>query len=162
MESILDSAQTWFFDSCTHDLSGVLIVRLVEGIKGAESEFVDIEGTKLGPCFPVRVLAQSRCAQVVFPDVPLFFVYNESYQCEDPELKMTLGHFLSLVEGSSFRKFAESATSVADLHQGGYQEFLLSCEDRLFHVFSSETPQVTFLEESPDLEIERTSTWVVK
>ncbi len=62
-------------------------------------------------------------------------------------------------EASSFRKFAEKRTTVAQLHQGPYLEFLLCCEDRVFHVLSSEEPVVVVLQENPDLSVERTNTW---
>jgi hypothetical protein len=159
MQTTLDSAHAWFFDSSTHELSGALTIRLVEGIKGAERQFVGVGETKLGPYFPVQVEARSRCVQIAFANAIAFFVYNESYDTGDPELKKGTGRFLFNAESSSFRKFAESRTSVSHLHQGPYQEFLLCCEDRIFHVLSVEAPEVVLLEEEPNLAVQRTNTW---
>ena len=159
MQNALDSAHAWFLDSMVHDLNGALIVRLIEGIKGKERQFVGAGETKLGPYFPVQVEATSRCAEVKFSNAIAFFICNESYDAPDPELKKDTGRFLFVVEASSFRRFAETRTSVARLHQEPYQEFLLCCEDRILHVLSSEEPAVTFLNEHPNLTVERTSTW---
>ena len=160
MQTVLDTAQAWFLDSMMHELNGALLVRLVEGIKGKERQHVGVGETKLGPYFPVKVEATSRCAEVRFSNVIAFFVYNESYDAPDPELKKDTGRFLFVAESSSFRRFVEATTSVAQLHQEPYQEFLLCCEDRIFQVFSSEIPAVTFLNEQPNLTVERTDTWL--
>jgi hypothetical protein len=159
METGLNYAHAWFFDSSAHELNGALVIRLVEGIKGRERQYVGVGETKLGPYFPVQVEATSRCAEVTFPNAIAFFVYNESYDTSDPELKKDTGNFLFNTEASSFRKFAETRTLVQQLHQGPYQEFLLCCEDRIFQVLSAETPSVVFLSEKPDLSVERTITW---
>jgi hypothetical protein len=89
----------------------------------------------------------------------VFFVYDESYDTTDQELKHDPGRFLFVAESSSFRKFAEERTSIAELHQGPYQGYLLCCEDRIIEVLSAESPTVTFLNEQPNLALERTSTW---
>ena len=159
MKTTLDSAHAWFLDSMTHELNGALAVRLVEGIKGTERQFVGVGETKLGPYFPVQVEAASRCAEIRFSNAIAFFAYNESYDSPDPELKKDTGRFLFVAESSSFRRFAEARTSVAQLHQEPYQEYLLCCEDRIFQVLSSEAPAVTFLNEQPNLTVERTNTW---
>jgi hypothetical protein len=159
MNDILDSAHAWFFGVASHQLNGMLAIRLVEGIKGAERQFVEVGETKLGPYFPVQVEAQSRVVEVTFANALAFFVYDESYDTGDPELKKCTGHFLFDAESSSFRKFAEARTAVAQVHQGPYKEFLLCCEDRIFHVLSADAPEIVLLQEEPDLTVERTSTW---
>jgi len=159
MQTALDSAHSWFLDSMAQGLNGVLVVRLVDGIRGIERKFVEVGETKLGPYFPVQVEAVSRCAEVQFPNAIAFFTYNESYDAPDPELKKDNGHFLFVAEASSFRRFVEARTSVAQLHQGPYQEFLLRCEDCIIHVLSSEAPVIDFLAEQPNLNVERTNTW---
>lgn len=143
----------------THELDGTLLVRLVEGIKGNERQFIEMGETKLGPYFPVQVDATSRCAEVRFSNAFAFFVYDESYDTSDPELKKDTGRFLFIAGSSSFKKLIEATTTVAQIHQQPYQEFLLGCEDRLFHVLSSEVPSVTFLNKQPNLAVERTNTW---
>ncbi|MBI5438613.1 MAG: hypothetical protein HY936_06645 [Nitrosomonadales bacterium] len=159
METILDSAHAWFFVSSAHELNGALVVRLVEGIKGTERQFLEVCDAKLGPYFPVQVEAASRCAEVRFSNAVAFFVYDESYDTADPELKKDVGCFLFNAESSSFRQFAETRTTVSKLQHGPYQEFLLCCEDRIFHVLSDCAPTVVFLSEQPDLTVERTNTW---
>ena len=159
MQPILDSACAWFFDSASHELGGALVIRLVEGLKGTDRQFVDVGETKLGPYFPVQVEPRSRCVQVAFRNVLAFFAYDESYDTADPELKKGTGRFLFSVESSSFRKFVEATTSLTQLHQGPYQEFLLCCEDRVLQIVSVDAPQVVVLEEGPDLTVRRTNTW---
>ena len=159
MNETLDSAHAWFFEAASHLLDGTLVIRLVEGIKGTERQFVEVSGPKLGPYFPVKVESQSRVAEITFANALAFFGYNESYDTVEPDLKKGAGRFLFNAEASSFRKFAEKRTTVAQLHEGPYLEFLLCCEDRVFHVLSSEDPVVVVLEESPDLTVERTNTW---
>jgi hypothetical protein len=159
MDNELDSAHAWFFDYLVHELSGTLNVRLTEGIRGSERQFVEVGETKLGPYFPVKVQAQSRCVQVTFPNVLAFFIYDESYDTEDPELHKGKGRFLFRAESSSFRKFSELSTSLAQVHQGTYEEFLLCCEDRIFHVLSADPPLVSVLAEAPNLNIERNQAW---
>jgi hypothetical protein len=159
MHTTLDSAHAWFFESSSHELSGALVVSLVEGIKGSDRQFVEVGETALGPYFPVQVEARSRCVQVAFKNALAFMVYNESYDTADPELKKGTGRFVFNAESSSFRKFVEARTSIAQLHQGPYQEFLLCCEDRVFHVLSAEAPQVVLLQEAPNLNVQRNNTW---
>jgi hypothetical protein len=159
MNDTLDSAHAWFFESASHFLDGRLVIRIVEGIKGTERQFVEVSGTKLGPYFPVKVEAQSRIAEITFANALVYFGYDESYDTAEPDLKKGAGRFLFNAEASSFRKFAEKRTTVAKLHEEPYLEFLLCCEDRIFHVLSSEEPVVVVLQANPDLTVERTNTW---
>jgi len=160
MKTVLDTAHAWFFESLAQDLDGTLSVWLVEGIKGTEREYVGIGETRLGPYFPVRVHAESRCAVVSFRKSLVFFGYDESYDTTDGELTLEDdGRFLLLAKTSSFRSFAEKRTTVSSVFQGTYQEYLLCCEDRIFHVLAALPPRVELLSTSPDLAKERTDTW---
>jgi hypothetical protein len=160
MQTVLETAHTWLLDSITHDLSGALVVRLVEGLRGEVSEFVEVGETSLGPCFPVRVEAESRRVEIRFPDAPAFFVFNESFNKPDPALKKEGdGRFLFVADASSFRAFVESRTLVAQLIVDPYQDYVLWCEDRVLHVLSSVPPVVSLLSDKPDPGIERTHTW---
>jgi hypothetical protein len=159
MHTILESAHAWFFDSSTHSLNGDLVIRLVEGIKGKERQFVGVGETKLGPYFPVQVKAESQCAQVIFTNALAFFIHNESYDTTDIDLKKDAGRFLFKATSSSFRTFVESRTTVGQVHPEPYSEYLLCCEDRVFSVLSAGEPTVSLLQESPNLSIERTNTW---
>jgi hypothetical protein len=161
MFDILDTAHAWFFDSSSHQLNGTLVIRLVEGIKGTERQFVAVGEKKLGPYFPVQVESRSRVVEVIFSEVAAFFAYDESYDTKDSELKTKtgVGRFLFKAESSSFRTFAEARTTFAQLCTVPVQEFLLCCEDRIFHVLSADAPKVVLLQMSPDLSVERTNTW---
>ena len=159
MNTVLDTAHAWFFDSLAQELDGTLSVWLVEGIKGTEREFLGVGETKLGPYFPVRVQAGSRCAVVSFKESLAFFGYNESYDTSDEELVKDEGKFLFAAENSSFRSFVEKRTTVSGVYQGTYHEYLLCCEDRILHVLSALPPVVEVLSAIPDLAKGRTNTW---
>lgn len=160
MHTVLDTAHTWFLDSIAQEPSGALMVRLVEGIKGEERQFVEVGETALGPYIPVQVEAESRFVEIRFPDAHAFFVFNESFNKSDPALKKEGdGRFLFVADASSFRAFVESRTLVAQLMVEPYQDYVLWCEDRVLHVLSSEAPVVSLLSHKPDLALERTRTW---
>lgn len=159
MNALLDTAHAWFFDGCTHQLDGSLVIRLVEGIKGLERQSVEVGESKLGPYFPVKVELQSRVIEITFSEVHAFFAYDESYDTKDPELKNSPGRFLCKTEASSFRNFAETRTTVAQLATVPFQDFLLCCEDRIFQVLSPNAPEISLLQMKPDLNVERTNTW---
>jgi hypothetical protein len=159
MKTVLDTAHAWFFESLTHELDSSLSILLVEGIKGTEREYVGVGETKLGPYFPVRVQAGSRCAVASFKETLAFFGFDESYDASNKELIRDEGRFVFKAETSSFRSFAEKRTTVSSVYQGTYQEYLLCCEDRIFHVLSVSPPIVEIVSAIPDLAKERTNTW---
>ena len=159
MKNTLDVAHTWFFESSHQHGDGTLIIRLVEGIKGAERKYVEIGDTKLGPYFPVEVLARSRVARIVFPDADVCFSFGESFDCPDPQLVREPGRFLYSVSASAFRAFAGLRTTVDGGPNRRHHEYLLWCEDRIFQILSSGVPEVSFEAEGPDLTTARTATW---
>ena len=159
MIPILDAASTWFFESASQMLNGSLEVNLVEGIKGAERQYVEVDDARLGPYFPVTVEPNSRCVLIAFPACRAFFMYDEALDQPDPELKKKEGRVLFEAESSSFRAFAESRTTIAELDESSTREFVLFCEDRIIHVLSSSTPTVHLLNRAPDPQVERTQTW---
>lgn len=161
MQNLLDTAHTWLLDSIAHDLSGALVVRLVEGLRGEVGQLVEVGETSRGLCFPVRVETEkSRRVEIRFPDAHAFFVFNESFNKSDPALKKEGdGRFLFVAEASSFRAFVESRTLVAQLIEEPYQDYVLWCEDRVLHMLSSDPPVVSLQSDKPDLAIERTRTW---
>jgi hypothetical protein len=159
MNAILESAHTWFFEAAAHRLDGALIIRLVEGIKAPERQVVDTGVAKLGPYFPVRVEPDSRCVEVTFENAIAFLVLSESFNGTDSTLVREPGRFLSTATESSFRSFTRARTLIADLCEEAHREFFLWCEDRVFQVVSTGTPQVAVLGSRPDLALERTETW---
>jgi hypothetical protein len=160
MHTVLDSAHTWFFESLAQNLGGALTIRLVEGIKGADRLPVEIEGTTLGPYFPVTVEPRSRCAVIHFSKALELFTYEESFDTTDPELVGEEGRsIVRRIQSSSFRSFASSRTNVASLHAGALHEFLIWTEDQVFQVLSASEPEIAITDAAPDLTVERGRTW---
>ena len=162
MNPLLDSAATWFLDSATHERDGSFVVRLTEGIKGDERQFVEHDGERLGPYFPVEVQAASRCVAVTFPKARATFSFDESFDTTDPQFERGPGRSLVSVSDSAFRRFVESRTTLTVTDEGeeddGAREYFLHTEDRLFQVVSG-IPEACLLDEAPRLDIERTQTW---
>lgn len=159
MKTVLDESRTWFFDGLTHGLDGSLSIDLVEGIKATEPEMVDFgTGTPMGPYYSIKVLRQSKCARVQFPDSYLFFVYNESFDVGNDELEADEG-VIKKVACSSFISFIQAHTGITSIKGVDFETYLLWTEDRLFHVASSGQPIVTLIDRVPDLAVGRTNTW---
>jgi hypothetical protein len=162
MNALLDSAATWFLDSATHAADGTFVVRLTEGIKGGERQFVEHEGERLGPYFPIEVQAGSRCVAVTFPQARAVFSFDEIFEGTDPHLERGVGRFLFTVSDSGFRRLVQSCTTLTIVDEGeeedADQEYFLRTEDRLFQVASG-VPEVELLDEAPRLDVARTQTW---
>jgi hypothetical protein len=160
MQMILESAHTWFLESCTLHPSDGLVIRLVEGIKGRERQPVSVADRVLGPHFPVTIEPNSRCAIIHFDEVRCFFTYNESYDTEDSELKAEGGRrFVRRVESSTFRNFTGKTTTAIDEFRDACIEYLVWCEDQVFQVFTSREPEIALVDTGPDLSIKRGRTW---
>ena len=162
MSPLLDSATTWFLDTATHERDGSFVVHLTEGIKGDERQYVDHEGERLGPYFPVEVQATSRCVAVRFPQARAAFSFDESFDTTDPTFERGVGNVLFSVSDSSFRRFVQSRTTLTVTdegeEEGAAREYFLRTEDRLFQVASG-TPEVSLLHEAPQTDVARTQTW---
>ena len=162
MSPLLDSAATWFLDAATQERDGTLVVHLTEGIKGQERQFVEHEGERLGPYFPVEVQATSRCAAVRFPNARATFSFDETFDSTDPEFERGVGRFLFTASDSAFRRFVLARTTLTITDEGDVDdapgESFLRTEDRLFQVASG-TPEVELLDEAPRLDVARTQTW---
>lgn len=160
MNTILDSAHSWFFERLVHGVGGALTIRLAEGIKGDERLPVVVGDTTLGPYFPVTVESHSRCAVIHFPEAFAAFTYNESFDTTDPDFIGEVGRFVvRRVQSSSFRTFACSRTNVAKLRTDDFEQFLIWTEDQVFEVLSASAPDIAITDASPDLTIERGRTW---
>ena len=162
MNALLDSAATWFLDSATHERDGSLVVRLTEGIKGDERQYVEHDGERMGPYYPVEVQATSRCVVVTFPQAQASFAFDEIFEGTDPHLERGVGKFLFTVSDSGFRRLVQSSTTLTIVDEGeeddAAQEYFLRTEDRLFQVASG-VPEVELLDEAPELDVARTQTW---
>ena len=159
METVLDTAHTWFLESCTQLPGGELNIRLAEGIKGRDRLPVQIGDQVLGPYFPVTVEPTSRAVEVRFPYALVVFTYNESYDAKDPDLVAEDRAILRKVSASSFRKYLSESTSALELGKQPLEEWLLWTENQVFQVLASGEPQVVELAGDPDLSIERYQTW---
>lgn len=159
MENVLDSAHTWFLESYQQGPYGSLIIRLAEGIKGAERLPVQIGDKTLGRYFPVTVERTSRCATIVFDDVRAVLTYTEGYDAEDPNLQVGEGRFLRCVRASSFRDLAGSTLTAIDEFRGEFSEWLVWTEEMILQVLSGAAPDVRLEDRQPDDTIERGETW---
>ena len=159
MQTVLDTAHTWFLESCTQLPSGELRIRLAEGIKGTERFPVQVGDSVLGPYFPVTIEPTSRAVEVLFPYALALFTCNESYDAADPELLTEERTVLRKVTASSFRKYLSTNTTAIELGREPLLEYLLWTENQVFQVFASGEPEVSDLAEGPDLSIERYKTW---
>ena len=162
MNALLDSAATWFLDSATHERDGSFVVRLTEGLKGEERQFVEHDGEQLGPYYPVEVQATSRCVVVTFPQARATFSFDEIFDATDPHFERGVGQFLFTVSDSGFRRLVQSRTTLTIVDEGeeedAEQEYFLRTEDRLFQVASG-VPEVELLDDAPRLDVARTQTW---
>ena len=162
MSPLLDSAATWFLDSATQEPDGTFVVRLTEGIKAAERQYVEHDGERLGPYYPVEVQATSRCVVVAFPQAHATFSFDEVFEGTDPHFERGVGDFLFTVSDSGFRRLVHSGTTLTIVDEGeeddAAQEYCLRTEDRVFQVASGE-PEVQLLDEVPRLDVARTQTW---
>jgi hypothetical protein len=159
MTSILDSANTWFLESYQQGPYGGLSINLVEGVKGAERQPVEVGAQTLGPHYPVTIEPHSRCVTVRFKDLRGLFTFPESYDSKDPKLVLAEGRFLRRVEASSFREFVGSSTTAILEFRGGFSEWLVWTEEQIFLVLTGEQPEIVLEDRAPNLSIERGSTW---
>jgi hypothetical protein len=162
MNELLDSAAAWFLDSATQQPDGTFVVRLTEGIKAEEREFVEVDEESLGPYYLVEVTPASRCVAVSFPKAQATFSFDENFDTVDPHFERGMGQFLMSASDSAFRRFVQSRTTLTIVDEGeeedAAREWFLHTEDRLFQVASA-PPEVTLLDEAPRLDIVRTQTW---
>lgn len=159
METILDTAHTWFLEACTQRPSGELHIRLAEGIKGTNRLPVQVGEKALGPYFPVTIEATSRVVEIRFNFALVLFTFNESYDTKDSELVAEGKTVLRRVGDSSFRKYISKRTAALALGVEPLTEWILWTENQIFQVFASGDLQVVELSEAPDLSIKRYQTW---
>jgi hypothetical protein len=159
METVLDTAHTWFLEACTQLPSGELRIRLAEGIKGNNRLPVQVGEKTLGPYFPVTIEATSRVVEIRFFYALALFTYNESYDKRDSELVTEGKTFLQRVSDSSFRKYISTRTTALELGVEPLTEWLLWTENQVFQVFASGDMQVVEVAAGPDVSIERYQTW---
>jgi hypothetical protein len=161
MQTILDDSHTWFLESCNQFPGGRLVIRLVEGIKGAERELVTLANATVGPYWPVTVKPTSRVVDITFDNALALFTHNESYDASDPDLQLEPGKaFLREVNASSYSRFCQATTTMFELFPHKPQEFLLWSEDQIFQVIASAPPTVQVSEDPPDMTVRRTQTWL--
>jgi hypothetical protein len=159
MKTPLDTAHTWFLESCTQLASGELRIRLAEGSKGPERAPMQIAAGVAGSYFPVTVESSKRAVDVIFENALALFTYNESYDAGDLELAADDRAKLRKVSASSFRKHASASTSIFELVTEPITEWFLWTEDQVFQILSTTEPTIVEVPEGPDLTIARHETW---
>lgn len=159
MNEILGSARTWFLESFEQGPYGDLAIRMVEGMKGATPQPVQVGDQTLGPYFPVTVEPNSRCVTVRFKDPRAIFTFPESYDSASLGVKMTEGGFVRAVDGSEFSQFVSKTTTAIEAYRSEFTEWLIWTEDQLFQVVASEPPEIVLETDPPDLSIARGQTW---
>ena len=162
METILDTASTWFLEHFIQRPNGELRILLAEGRQSDEAQKVEIEpGNFIGPAFEVTVTEHSRVAEVVFSDPLGFFTHRESFDSVDPDREMERGgSYIREVTSSSLRSYASKATGILETWYGEVREYHIWSEDQVLQVFCTEPPEVAIVPGVPDFSIERVSTWV--
>ena len=160
MNEAFASAHTWFLKSYAQGPNGDLVIHVVEGIKGTERLPVEVvRGTVLGHYFPVTIEPHSRCATVHFSDARAVFAFAESYDTEDPALRMSGTGLARKAEASSLREFVRTRTTALEDFRGEFSEWVIWTEDQVLQVFAGSPPEIQFNDRAPNLSIERGNTW---
>jgi len=159
MNTVLDSAHTWFFESISHVFPDGLVINLVEGIKSSEREFVDVtDGAKLRPYFPVQVLPASRCASVHFSGVLAYQLVNESYSAPQSETRGDEGVLRQCTQ-LDYLTYLIGDSLIAQLQEEEYAAFLIWTEDQTIFVVCTGSVSVAIEDRLPDFSIERGKTY---
>lgn len=160
----IESVATWFFESLTQKYPDELSIILVEGIKSANPEMVEIDAeNSLGPYYPVKVLSNSACIEINFSEVLSYQVVNESYSA--PQTEMKSADLLGPIQKCSkleYLQYLESDSLITQTREGEYSSYYIWTEDQAFFVIASKEPGVKSLTKSPDLTIERAKTYFAK
>lgn len=152
---------TWFFETLDYQHPDILSVKLVEGIKSEESEYI-LEDTDapLGPYFPVRVEKSSRCVRIIFSDVLAFQVVEESLASPQASLddKEQIGPVIKCTN-TDYLRYLELDSNLTETHKGKYSSYFIWTEDQTILVVACSDPEVLASDELPNLELERCATY---
>jgi len=140
METPLDSATSWFLESLNY-ASGVLEVRVAEGILSSHFEPLIIGAVNLGPAQSVDVTASSRHYLLQFQQVLAYEVVLESYARPDKHGEASR-HRLRTYARSEYLDFIASHTSILALAAEPYQHFALVLADEIINVIAAQAPEV--------------------
>jgi len=147
-----------------HEYPDRLVISLVEGVKLPDPVPVVVSDTEtLGPYYPVKVLAESRCIAVTFDQVLTYQVVDESYSA--PQSEMPSAEFLGPVrecQDLSYRRYIEGDSLLAQLEERAYRSYYIWTEDQTFFVISAVAPSVELLARQPDLSIERHNSYAAE
>lgn len=157
MNTLLDSAHTWFFERATHTYLDDVAFELVEGIKSQQREYVEVEGKKLGPYFRVQVLPQSRCVTVRFSKVLAYQAISESYGAPRVDSVCDKGT-LRECSALEYLTYLRKDSLIDDLMKDRYRSFMLWTEDQVFFVVALDVV-VEPASRQPDLTIRRYSSY---
>jgi hypothetical protein len=161
LETILDTAKTWFLESFSQGPYGSLVIRLAEGVVASSVTTPEVApGVSLAPKFKVSPTQRARVAEVIFENPLGFFTHREGFDSIDPDLvfERTDTYILKLKK-SSLREYAKKATGIIGVSWGELAEYHVWTEDQIFQVFCTEPPEVRLLPCEPDASIQRGETW---
>ena len=155
---------TWFFEKLDFTYPDVLSIKLVEGVKSAEKEYVLPESDNpLGPYFSVKVKATSRCVRVVFEDVCSFQVVDESLITQSPEMEgEQLFGPVKKCSSMEYRRYIENDSIIAQAREGDYSAYYLWTEDQVLFILASSEPSIMVSDEQPNLDLERCNVYFNK
>lgn len=160
----IQPVDTWFFEKLELHFPNILSIKLVEGKKSQNKEFVEVtEEKKLGPYFPVLVHKDSKCIRIIFNEVHSFQVVDESLSSplKDLDVIETFGP-VRQCNALDYQSYIETDTIIKETREGEYLAFYVWSEDQTIFVLSGEKPIVSDSDESPNLELERDKTYFTK
>ena len=144
MQTILDNANTWFFNALV-DREEKLQVVIVEGIKASEREDLVIGSTSLGPSWRVEVTQKSRWISVSFASVCAFQTINESLTSAD-EYEIFDAGFLRVYARSRYMDFLRSHAIMEHPIVEDAQHYCLLTEDQIIDVVAVGMPEFELLQ----------------
>ena len=139
MGTILDTGHSWLLERLTY--RDGLQIYVVEGIRSAEPQKLQIASVDLGEGYSTDVNEESRHFLVVFEHVLAYQVLNESYTTRD-EYEIRTNGVLSRYERSHYLDFIRSATLIDSLRANAYTHFALTLQDDIIDVIAESEPKI--------------------
>ncbi len=139
METILNTGQSWFLERLRYHVA--LEISIVEGIRSAEPQKIQIAGVDLGEGYLTDITEKSRRFLVVFEDVLVYQVAKESFTMRD-EYEIRTNGVLCKYERSRYLDFIRSWTLIDSLRASAYKHFGLILEDDTIDVIAEADPRI--------------------
>lgn len=139
METVLDTGHSWLLEGLVY--RDALEIHVVEGIRSAEQQKLQIAGVDLGEGYSINVTEKSRHFLVVFEDVLAYQVLNESYTTAD-EYEIRTKGVLCRYERSHYLDFIQSSTLIDSFRLNAYTHFALVLQDDIIDVIAELEPKI--------------------